>query len=100
MSTSMTRSARAATQPDATGAGETRVAATGRSFSPEDLRRASRQPRGDTREAAPRQFGLLSLMSRAVRRGRRAFSAVLFGTEAVQMLERRDIDAYLRTTEG
>ena len=41
-----------------------------------------------------------SPLSRAFRRIRRAISIVLFGSDAVTMLDMRDINAYLETTEG
>ena len=49
---------------------------------------------------APARPDRKSPLSRTFRRIRRAISIVLFGSDAVTMLDMRDINAYLETTEG
>ena len=63
-----------------------------------------RSEHGDTRSEdgltdAP-AIGRPGRVSSAWRRVRRFVSTILFGSDAVTMLDMRDINAYLETTEG
>ncbi len=53
-----------------------------------------------TMRSAPAATSTEGGVTAAWRRAHRFVSTVLFGAEATQLLDTRDVDSYFRTTEG